>query len=140
MVSSPHSRVWWMSARGEREETSSRLLDRQLKWKIVKPLASFLGFKAGLHLQIICTLEETDWFSRDWLEGGGGDRMGGGQSRLLEGGELEYFFVKELLAVSVDSVEVIIAGNTFQQKTRVRSQEEVRQVYWGSGGVVSVYT
>ena len=52
--------------------------------------------------------------------------MGGGQSRLLEGGELEYFFVKELLAVSVDSVEVIIAGNTFQQKTRVRSQEGIR--------------
>ena len=43
----------------------------------------------------------------------------------------------ELLAVAV---EVILAGNTFQQKTRVRNKEGVRQVYWGSGGAVSVYT
>ena len=40
--------------------------------------------------------------------------MVGGQSQLLEGGQLEYFFVMEQLSGAGDSVEVKIAGNTFQ--------------------------
>ena len=40
----------------------------------------------------------------------------------------------ELLAGAVDSVEVRIAGNTFQQKTKVRSQtSRMRKEGRGSG-------
>ena len=44
----------------------------------------------------------------------------------LDGGELESLLTVELLEGEEDTVEVKMAGNTFQQKTRVRSQTSRR--------------
>ena len=44
----------------------------------------------------------------------------------LDGGELESLLTVDLLDGAEDTVEVKMAGNTFQQKTRVRSQTSRR--------------
>ena len=85
---------------------------------------------------------EADWFGlaeTDWLARAGGIG-GGGQSPLLEGGDLDLDGGKlespstvELLDGAEDTVEVKMAGNTFQQKTRVRSQTSRRWRERGSG-------
>ena len=81
-------------------------------------------------------LAETDWLARAGGRGGGG----GGQIPMLEGGhldldggELESLLTVELLEGEEDTVEVKMAGNTFQQKTRVRSQTSRRWRERGSG-------
>ena len=68
--------------------------------------------------------------------------MGGGQLQLLEVGELDlegegldYFFIMELLAGAVDSVENcwehLPAKDQGEDQQDGEGEEGVRQVYWG---------